>query len=63
MAGGACAWLVAGENGLDPREVLEISDAKGSTGGGAGVVVVVVVAVDWGGGCDGCENPGTGVDT
>lgn len=59
MAGGACAWLVAGENGLDPREVPEISEAKGSTGGGAGVVVVVF----WGGGCDGCENPGTGVDT
>lgn len=48
IAGGV--WLTAGENGLDPRELPDISDANGSAAAGA--------CSFWGGGCGGCENPG-----
>lgn len=54
------ALLGEGENGLGPRELPETNDAKGSVvvfGGAAAVVACC------GSACDGCENPGTGVDT
>lgn len=46
IAGGV--WPTVGENGLEPRELPDIRDANGSAAG----------ACCWGGGCDGCENPG-----
>lgn len=47
IAGGV--WLTARENGLEPRELPDISDANGSAAGACSC---------WGGGCGGCENAG-----